>query len=149
MGEEGRRQGDSYAHHRFDGGGDGECGILVLSWVFDDWVYKPFREREIFGKLERHLGVRFVYEPSATEVKADKMGAGLTAADLSVLAEDWLKEFLQMLRRGRSKELLNLIDRIRLEHADLARALTERVRVHQFDKLLSLTQEALKGNTHG
>jgi PAS domain S-box-containing protein len=121
-----------------------------LSWVFDDWAYKPFRGKEIFGKLERHLGVGFVYQPSVTaEANADKIGVALTPADLSGLPEDWLKEFLQMLRRGRSKELLSLIDRIRLEHGDLARALAERVRVHQFDQLLSFTQEALQGSTHG
>ena len=43
-----------------------------LSGVFDDWVYKPFRETEIFDKLEKHLGVQFVYRPSVlSTVKAD------------------------------------------------------------------------------
>ncbi len=51
--------------------------------------------------------------------------------------------------KGRSRQLLEQIDQIRSEHADLARALTELIRVHQFDKLISLTQEALKGNANG
>ena len=36
------------------------------SEVFDDLVYKPFRETEIFDKLEKHLGVQFVYQPSVS-----------------------------------------------------------------------------------
>jgi PAS domain S-box-containing protein len=122
------------------------------SRVFDDRVYKPFRETEIFDKLEKHLGVQFVYQPlMGLEAEADKArGKGaVRPGDLAVLPVEWLQEFSQTLRKGRSKELLNLTDRIRSEHGGLARAFDEMVRIHQFDKLISLTQEALKENTHG
>jgi hypothetical protein len=50
---------------------------------------------------------------------------------------------------GGSKRLLRLIDRIQPEHAHAARVLGELVRIHQFDKLIALIQEALKEKTNG
>jgi PAS domain S-box-containing protein len=35
---------------------------LVISAGCDDFVRKPFRESEIFEMMEKHIGVRFVYE---------------------------------------------------------------------------------------
>jgi len=40
-----------------------------------------------------------------------------------------------------------LISRIPQEHADLARALAELVRIHRFDKLIAATDGALKENS--
>jgi len=40
--------------------------------IFDDWVYKPFREEEIFGKLEKHLGVKFVYQAADSSGTMEK-----------------------------------------------------------------------------
>ena len=127
-------------------------GSPSLSEVFDDWVYKPFRETEVFDKIEKHLGVQFVSQPSVSSaVKADNSRdkAALSPADLSVLPADWLKEFFQTMEKGRSAQLLNLIDQIRPEHADLARALAEMVRIHQYEKLIPLTREALKEDVNG
>lgn len=123
-----------------------------LSRVFDDWVYKPFREVEVFDKIEKYLGVRFVYQPSllsAGKAKDIRGKAALTPADLSVLPADWLKEFFDTMEKGRSKQLLELLDQIRPEHADLARALAELVRIHQYDTLIPLTREALKEKATG
>jgi len=129
-----------------------DTGSASLSRVFDDWVYKPFREAEVFDKIEKHRGVQFVYQPSASSaVKADNRQdkPALTPADLSILPADWLKEFFQTMEKGRSAQLLNLIDQIRPEHADLARALAEMVRIHQYEKLIPLTREALKEDMNG
>jgi PAS domain S-box-containing protein len=127
-------------------------GPPAHSQVFDDWVYKPYRETEIFAKLEKHLGVQFVYRPPlGSEAEADKGWEkdALTPADLAVLPVEWLQKFFQTLRRGGSEELLNLIDRIRSEHADLARALTELVHIYRFDKLIAVTGEVLKESSNG
>ncbi len=62
---------------------------------------------------------------------------------------EWLKEFFQTMEKGRSAQLLNMIDRIRWEHGDLAHSLAEMVRIHQFDKLIPLTREALRETANG
>ena len=122
------------------------------SQAFDDWVYKPYREAEIFDMLEKHLGVQFIYKASAgLAVEADKglEKDALGPADLAVLPVEWLREFCQMLRRGRSAESLDLIGRIPQEHADLAGTLAELTRFHRLDKLIPVTQEALKEKENG
>jgi PAS domain S-box-containing protein len=121
-----------------------------LFWVFDDWVYKPFRETEIFDKLEKHLGVQFVYQPYVESAAADRgREKGVTPADLAVLPVEWLKEFFRMLRRGRSAQLIDLINRISPEHADLAGTLAELVHGYRFHDLIVATEGALKGASHG
>ena len=119
--------------------------------LFDDWVYKPFRETEIFGKLEQHLGVQFVYQPSVESATgADKnREKKVTPADLAVLPVEWLKEFFNVLRRGRSAQLIDLIGRISEEHADLAGTLAELVDVYRFDNLIVATEGALKEASNG
>jgi two-component system sensor histidine kinase/response regulator len=72
--------------------------------------------------------------------------AASTTGDLSILPTEWLNEFFQALKKGRSKHLLSLIDQIRPEHADLARALAELVHLYPFDKLIPISQEAFKEN---
>jgi CheY-like chemotaxis protein/anti-sigma regulatory factor (Ser/Thr protein kinase) len=127
-------------------------GPPAHSQVFDDWVYKPYRETEIFAKLEKHLGVQFIYRPPVESVSEADKGLekdALTPADLAVLPMEWLQKFSQTLRRGGSEELLNLIDRIRSEHTDLARALAELVHIYRFDKLIAVTGEVLKENSSG
>jgi CheY-like chemotaxis protein len=127
-------------------------GSVALSGLFDDFVRKPFHAKEIFGKIEKHLGVQFVYQPSAlSDVHEDKTvdTAALTPSDLFHLTGGWLEEFFQCLRRGRSAQLLNLIDQIPTEHADLARTLAELVRIHRFDKLIAATGGALQEKSNG
>ncbi|HVP79006.1 MAG TPA: PAS domain S-box protein [Thermodesulfobacteriota bacterium] len=122
------------------------------SRVFDGLVYKPFREKEIFDEIEKHLGVQFVCRSSmksAMKVENARDTAVLTPADLSVLPITWLREFFQTLRKGRSTQLLNLIDQISPDHADLAGALAGLVRIHRFDKLIALTEGTLKENSNG
>ena len=128
---------------------------------FRGFIMKPFTVREGAesvrrvldqNRIEKPLGTQFVSEPSiSSAVKADdtRVKAALTPADLSILNADWLKEFFQTMKKGRSKQLLNLIEQIRPEHADLARGLAELVRIHQYEKLIPLTREALKENANG
>jgi PAS domain S-box-containing protein len=122
------------------------------SQVFDGLVYKPFRETEIFDKLEKHLGVQFVrHPPVSSAVDVENIGdtAALTQADLSVLSADWLNEFYRALKKGHAAPLLKLIDQIRPEHDDLGGTLTGLVHIHQFDKLIAVTEGALKENSNG
>jgi PAS domain S-box-containing protein len=119
--------------------------------VFDDLVYKPYREMEIFHKLEKHLGVQFIYQPSVGSAAGADKGREkeVTPADLAVLPVEWLREFSQVLRKGRSAQLIDLIGRISPEHADLAGTLAELVRVYRFDHLIVATEGALKEASNG
>ena len=116
-----------------------------LAGVFDDWVYKPFRETELFEKLEKHLGVQFVYQsPPSPEEK----GSGepvLQAGDLAGLPRDWLERFLGAVKRGRPRQMHDLIEEIRPDFAVAARALTDLMNLYKFETLITLTEKALQG----
>jgi hypothetical protein len=120
--------------------------------VFDDWVCKPFREEEIFAKFERHLGVQFVYQPAgfpAAQEEVPKDRDALTPAELSKLPADWVEEFSRMLKRGRSRQPLALIDRVQPAHAKAARLLGDLVRTHEFERLIPLLEEARREKANG
>ena len=106
-----------------------------LAGVFDDWVYKPFRETELFEKLEKHLGVQFVYQsPRSPEEK----GPGepvLQPGDLAGLPRDWRERFLQAVKRGRTRQMHDLIEEIRPDFAETARALTDLIRLYKFEHI--------------
>jgi CheY-like chemotaxis protein len=123
-----------------------------LSPLFDDRLPKPFRQTEVFSQLEKHLRAEFVYRSSGeagVETDSGRQRENLTPADLSVLPAEWLKDFFQTLKKGRSAELIERIDRISREHAALASALAESVRIHQYDRLIPLIRQALEENPNG
>jgi CheY-like chemotaxis protein len=122
------------------------------STLFDGFVQKPFQVSEIFQILEKHLGVQFIYReaPSAgEETTVPVMADSLTLAALRTASPVWLEEFQATLKKGHSADILELLDRIRPENDSLAGALAELVRVHRFDRLVLLTDQALKESPRG
>jgi len=52
------------------------------------------------------------------------------------------------LGKGYPERILSMVEQIRPENAALAAALEELVRVHRFDRLVSLTEQALQEVAH-
>jgi CheY-like chemotaxis protein len=111
---------------------------------FDDLVRKPAAAAELFEKIGRCLDVTFVYQGciSESENEGTRAAAELSSADLSVLPRDWLEDFSHASRTGRSRKLLDLIDRIQPAQPDLGPVLTEWVRSYRFDRLIAVVEEA-------
>jgi hypothetical protein len=119
---------------------------MILSEGCDDFLRKPFREEEIYDKLAKHLGVRFVYEGAEEGGKEEKVAEdGLTAASLTaalaVLSADWLAELHQAAVQADVDLALDLIEQIREQDASLADALVSLVRGFRFDTIMTLTQQ--------
>jgi signal transduction histidine kinase/ActR/RegA family two-component response regulator len=96
-----------------------EDRITALEQGCDDFVRKPFREAEIFGKLAEHLGVRFVCEGDdepQTTPGHDQFRIALTrlelAEGLAALPAGWVTELEQAVVLGNLKLIYGLIDRI-------------------------------------
>ena len=110
----------------------------VLEAGCDDFVRKPFTDAEIFDKMAQHLGVRYIYEEiEPTPEESDRVV--LAPADLAALPDDWLAELRQAATRGRTQQLLDLIEHIEPDHAQVAEALRELVNDLEFKQIVALT----------
>jgi PAS domain S-box-containing protein len=116
---------------------------VILSEGCDDFVRKPFREAEIFDKLAKHLGVRFVYEVYEDQPAdiAPTPQERLTPGALAVLPADWLAELNQAAVQADGDLVLDLVEQIRGQHPSVADALAGLVRNYRFDIIVTLTQE--------
>ncbi|MBV7336304.1 response regulator [Chloroflexi bacterium TSY] len=119
-----------------------EDRTMILSNGCDDFVRKPFRADEIFEKMEKHLGVRYIYEET-TLAKPNKRSSelmALTPEALACLPSTWLTDLHNAAIQGEMEQLLLLIDQIEDKHSQLAPPLTKLVQQFRFDKLVALTQ---------
>ncbi len=115
---------------------------VILSEGCDDFVRKPFREAEIFEMLEKHLGIRFIYQemqPSAAQISAAAQDA-LTAQALAAMPAEWVAALQQAALEADTDRLLTLAAAIHDRDATLAEAITHVVYEFRFDILLEMTQ---------
>ncbi len=113
----------------------------------DDFLYKPFKESDIFNKMTQHLGVRFIYEDQAKTAFATLANSNseiLTPETMAILPQEWLLELEQALHNVDLDIMLQLTKRVRVYDASLASALASCIDNFEYDKILSLIKQALK-----
>ena len=125
----------------------------ATSRMFDEMVHKPFLAGELLEKIGRLVGVEYVRHDGGASRDGDgdtpDAAAALEPEDLSALPAEWLGAFSQALRRGHAAPLLDAIEQIRPDHAGVAQALTELVRIHAYDHLMVLTGRTSEECAHG
>ncbi|VVS94044.1 response regulator [Desulfoluna spongiiphila] len=108
----------------------------------DDFVSKPFGEADIFGTMERHLGVRYLYEkePQRTGVAASGGGNSRQAGpdDLAALPEDLLKELADAATACDVGSVASIIDEVRKIDGPVADSLAELANSFRYDDILAL-----------
>jgi len=105
----------------------------------DDFVRKPFSEAEIFTRMTKHLGVQFEYEDVGETAVTENIT--VPAADLDSLPDGWLVELRETVTRGRTQEMLTLIEQIEDSHHHLATKLRVMVNDYEFKQILALTEQ--------
>ncbi|MGK7903601.1 MAG: response regulator [Hormoscilla sp.] len=111
----------------------------VLSAGFDDLIGKPFRMEEIYTALEKHLGIKYVYEeasPTARSTEATTIK--LTPEMMKSFPSEWRSEFHQAVMEGDLEAMFMQIEKIG-EHRAIAATLEELAKKFQFKQLLELT----------
>jgi signal transduction histidine kinase/FixJ family two-component response regulator len=112
-----------------------EDRAAVLAAGCDDFVRKPFREGEVLAVTAKHLGINYLHQElpkSADDAGLDHPLVVLAPADLSDLPEAWVTDLGQAARRGRSRQVLALIEGIEGERPQVARELRMLVRESRF-----------------
>jgi CheY-like chemotaxis protein len=114
---------------------------IILSEGCDDFVRKPFREAEIFGKLAKHLGVRFVYEDTVQEGKEAEIAAdSLTPEALAALPADWVADLHQAAIEADADLIHDLLDQIREQYGPVADALASLAHNFRFDTIMAFAK---------
>ena len=119
----------------------------VLASGCDDFVRKPFQTHIIFEKMAEHLGIEYVYKsdsPSeatdSTAIVSDTEFIRLVKPEqLTVMPDEWLKQFHQAAVEVDTDALQQLIGQIPAEHHTLIRSLQQLVQQFCFDELIELT----------
>ncbi|MBD1913366.1 MULTISPECIES: hybrid sensor histidine kinase/response regulator [unclassified Leptolyngbya] len=121
-----------------------EARSVILAAGCDDFVRKPFQVHQIFEKLAEHLGVQYVYgEPTVAEpVAAPQDAVAAEPITLDTMPSNWIEELRQAATKVNAKQVLQLVQQIPPEHAELAQTLTQLVDRFQFEDIVMLTQTA-------
>ena len=117
----------------------------ILTAGGDDLVQKPFQEAEIFAMLHKHLGVRYVYEGSATlellQRKLQVSEAALTTTTLTTLPDALFDELAQAVNIADPVLMQRVIAALRPHDAALATTLEELTNQFRFDILQAVFEE--------
>lgn len=109
----------------------------------DDYLTKPFQENELLTKIQKHLGVKYLYqEDSETKRKQSPSlsseSFSLTPESLKVMQLDWLQAFKQASTELDEAKLERLIQQIPTEHSYLSEPLQDLVTNLQFETIIKL-----------
>lgn len=124
-----------------------EARAGILASGCDDFVPKPFQEHVIFDKMAQYLGVKYLYaEAPATPVDHAEYDLlqppTLSASLLQAMSLEWIQQLSQAATRADAEDILDLIQQIPTEQANLAQTLTQLVERFQFEELMALASDA-------
>jgi signal transduction histidine kinase/CheY-like chemotaxis protein len=121
---------------------------IVLSAGCDDFMRKPFREQEIFTAMNKHIGVRYIYEEpidkaaqvlSKTEIKDVLVPEALAALPSELLAN--------LVSSAKSSDIVavdRLIQEVKAINVAIAEALIALANEFEYGKIASLIEIAIE-----
>jgi CheY-like chemotaxis protein len=117
---------------------------IILSEGCDGYIRKPFREEEITAMLEKHLGIRFIYEDAAGPGAETGGGAPLSALDtelaarLAAMPAEWRASLQAATILGSLDQILARVEEIRPRDPELADHLARLAGEYEHEKILGL-----------
>jgi signal transduction histidine kinase/DNA-binding response OmpR family regulator len=126
--------------------------LVILAAGCDDFMRKPFYESELLEKVAQHLSVDYIYEEIDTNNLNFKQRSDsgssitqeLTREELAVMNEEWRKELYQAAERVDNRAIFQLIEQIPSQYSATAQKLALLVEHFRCDKIIDLTETALK-----
>jgi CheY-like chemotaxis protein len=130
---------------------------VIMEVGCDDWVYKPFRTELLFEKLEKHLGVQFIYAdspPTPTSIPPAPI-ANVNAENIQpesiqpesiqpVMPTDWIQALDLAARSGDDTKILALIGAIPSHQTAIISELTHLANNFAFERIFALTHPRLQ-----
>jgi len=106
---------------------------------FDDFLSKPFRESDLFGRIRTHLGVRYVCDDPRESEEEGK--AELRPESLAALPSELLTKLEKSLVLADVGGISEVIRDIRGYDAELARGLERQIDDFDYDSILDEIQK--------
>ncbi|NES24544.1 MAG: response regulator, partial [Symploca sp. SIO3E6] len=130
-----------------------EHKAVVLDLGCDDFVPKPFHETNIFETINKHLGVRYLYEEDNRQIyhrpkaaSTQQMPALLTPTNLAVLPKDLLHALEAAAIRSKMTQVNSLIEEVRALNTPLADALATLAHGFKYHIIANLIKQATQCN---
>jgi PAS domain S-box-containing protein len=106
----------------------------------DDFISKPFREAELFEKIQAHTSVKYVYAENPT-AGAEEEAAELTSKSLAGWPAEVIDPMREAVITADLDQLLTMIDAVELRDPGVAKGLRRLAEGFQYQKLLDLFSE--------
>ncbi len=117
----------------------------ILATGCDDFVRKPFTETEILDVIERHLGVKFVYDESGVPPQLG-LGDQVFGEQIAKLPPLWMNEMHGAAAQADTEVATTLLGRIEGDHPEIFRTLTTLVGEFRFAEIMALTESGADGS---
>ncbi len=120
----------------------GEQRQEIMAAGCDDMVIKPFRAREIFEMMGRHLDIEYIYEPEEEAAPSLKIETDLIIAKLADLSAELLQELRAATMSLNIEAITAVIERIEPLAPDTAKGLRTLLDDLQMGRLQELIEKA-------
>lgn len=121
-----------------------EQKMLMVEAGCDDFINKPFREELLLKKLSQYLGVKYLYEERnyREDERKKTLKPLLISRDLllqlSQMSSEWVTQLNHAAAQCSDDLILNLLQQIPPEYAQLKSALKDLAQNFQFEKIMEL-----------
>ena len=116
----------------------------ILANGCDDLVIKPFQESEIFDMLQRHAGVQFEYEESATSATAPSGASSDGLPRLSLVDAEFVRRLYQALSSGDTQVASEIATEIGDVDRELGDEISRRIREFKMEALIEELERVMK-----
>lgn len=120
-----------------------EDRTIVLSAGCDDFMRKPFREEILWEKIEKHLGVSYIYDNNYQEINNLSRDISIDqkiSNQIKQMPSEWIKNLQQAAQECSDEEILNLIAQIPPEKTELIHSLQRLNHDFLFEQILQFTE---------
>ncbi|MFS8119564.1 MAG: ATP-binding protein, partial [Microcoleus sp.] len=114
----------------------------VLMAGFNDFISKPFQQRDIFDKIAKYLGVKYIYEV-VEQTPQKKLVETVSVENLSMMPSQWLEQMYQAAYYLDTEVMNELIVQIPESKASLSKALTDYINNFNSDRIMELIRPLL------
>ncbi len=106
----------------------------------DDFIRKPYRPSEIYDVLEKHLGVRFIYEQFSATTSENESRSKILPNDFLCLPSSLRQNFAQSLLSGDTETISNLLAEIENINPQLSKNITSHIDNFNYSIILEILE---------